>query len=332
MTMLNNHHGSVETFYGNVSELNQSRKTTNDNSQTTNHIYLHPDSSHNEFDDWMRQIGSLLTIASEHANLKPLLELLVAAIEPERIFLLPHPSITQYGIKRGTEIMLVVDDGKIPSRHVFDGFLQLACFRQQPNMLSVHSASVFEQGLQTGHPYYCTHFREKYLVFSGCPYRLPQVTIDNLAEIKTTMERRFDKEITEVVACFETTKTTVNAKQHLSLSVIMLHQSISKLYKVIANTFGNHIPTEIRRLRELENFAARFLPQIFAAFPDKGQLDRLDAISGLHHFVYSEADALLAADLVASTDCLMSVTKEAFRQKYIMLFGEEQVLSIENEK
>src|SRR5690606_9068490 len=79
-----------------------------DDSQTTNHIYLHPGPNQGEFDNWMRKIGSLLQVASEHTALKPVLELITAVFEPQRVFLINHPALPELDVESYTEILVVM--------------------------------------------------------------------------------------------------------------------------------------------------------------------------------------------------------------------------------
>src|SRR5690606_34565321 len=97
---MNNIHGN-QIIYGSKSETNQAT--------TTNHIYLHPGERSGEFERWMREIGGLLQIDREYSSLKPLLDLIVAVLEPRRMFLIPHPAIEKYDVKACVEIILVLE-------------------------------------------------------------------------------------------------------------------------------------------------------------------------------------------------------------------------------
>lgn len=51
--------------YGGVYHNNVNANPTT-NYKTTNHVYLNPNSHPNEFDNWMRQVGTLIQVASEY--------------------------------------------------------------------------------------------------------------------------------------------------------------------------------------------------------------------------------------------------------------------------
>src|SRR3546814_11424249 len=59
--------------------------STHDDSQTTNHIYLHPGPNQGEFDNWMRRIGSLLQVGADYTALRPVLDLIIARTEERRV-------------------------------------------------------------------------------------------------------------------------------------------------------------------------------------------------------------------------------------------------------
>src|SRR3546814_12020317 len=58
--------------------------STHDDSQTTNHIYLHPGPNQGEFDHWMRRIGSLLQVGADYTALRPVLALIIEVFEDRK--------------------------------------------------------------------------------------------------------------------------------------------------------------------------------------------------------------------------------------------------------
>lgn len=167
--------------------------STHDDSQTTNHIYLHPGPNQGEFDNWMRRIGSLLQVASEHTALKPVLELITAIFEPQRLFLINHPALPELDVESYTEILVVMDQSQVTSKKMTKGILDMACFRQQHVLINFETVAKFERAISRGQPHHCLFCGEENLVFSGSPYRLQSPTAETLDELKTELSERLDR-------------------------------------------------------------------------------------------------------------------------------------------
>src|SRR5690606_31285047 len=102
----------------------------NENQSTTNHIYLHPGHQSGEFENWMRKIGGLLQINSEYLQLKPLLDMIIALLEPSRLFLIPHPSIEKFDVKPTIEILLVLNHRQdFNHEKLVERILNVACMK-----------------------------------------------------------------------------------------------------------------------------------------------------------------------------------------------------------
>ena len=123
--------------------------STNATSQTTNHIYLHPGPNQGEFDNWMQQIGSLLQMASEHAALKPAMELITATFEPQRMFLINHPALPELDVAACTEILVVMDEKRITSKKLTKSMLQMACFHQKDVFVNFETTLISKEALRT---------------------------------------------------------------------------------------------------------------------------------------------------------------------------------------
>ncbi len=287
---------------------------TNNNNNTVNHIYLHTGPNQSEFDGWMRQVGSLLHIAAEHTSIKPVLDLLIAAIEPERIFLHSYPGIAEYNIKGGIELILIIDEINYPLNASFS-FVKLSCFKTNNMIVSVHSSCKMEAGLKEGHPYYSTHCREEYLVFSGSRYRLTEATVNSTTELEAEVSNAFHAGINKASELWESANDLEKKASH-NCAALMLHQCAEHVYRTILWSVARRVP-KTHTLEKLERKAAYYMPQILDVIAEKSSLELLDMVyesQTLPHFKIEDV-----CDI-----SILSTTVKNLLQASLIIFNDKQ--------
>ncbi|SHG07170.1 hypothetical protein [Pedobacter caeni] len=293
----------------------QNYAITNQNPCTTNHIFLSPVSNELEYENWTRQIGSLLQIGNQLANLKPILDLLIALVEPERMFLLNHEAITDYDIKASTEIVLVINrEKKLSSDKPLRTISKVACFQNNNVLLSVHSSTKLDGYLTDGHPYYSSHFKEKHLVFSGTMYRLLQTPQEVLTEIKKIAKDVFEKGIEKTQDTLERA-IECEEKNMLNLSALMIHQSLEQIFRTILWTFEHFPFNGTHNLFKLQKHACLYMPQLFGII-DKSSLECLYMAyqsQAMDRFDISEV--LDISILCNKVQTLINIAKDVFVKK-----------------
>lgn len=300
----------------------QNYAITNQNPCTTNHIFLSPASNELEYENWIRQVGSLLQIGNQFANLKPILDLLIALTEPERMFLLNHEAVTDYDIKASTEIVLVINgEKKLSSDKTVRTISKLACFQNNNVLLSVHSSKKIDGYLIDGHPYYSSHLKEKHLVFSGIMYRLLQTPQEKLTEIKTISKNVFEKGIFIAQRNLEMA-IECEKKDRLNLSALMLHQTIEQLYNAILWSFEHYPPYFSHNLFRLQKQVCLYMPQLFGIV-ERFSLKSLNSAyqsQAMVHFDISEIENI--SQLCNDVQTLLNIAKVVFESK-LRLFDSE---------
>ena len=235
--------------------------STHDDSQTTNHIYLHPGPNQGEFDNWMRKIGPLLQVASEHTALKPVLELIIAVFEPQRLFLINHPSLPELDVETYTEILVVMDRSQITSKKMTKGMLEMACLRQSNLVINFETAAKFDRAISNGHPHYCIPCNEETLVFSGSPYRLQSPSIETLDELKTELSEKLDWLFAQ--AGIFLSEADRLKSQSPNVAALMLHHCLEFLYKNVL-VMCTHKFYNTHRLAKLHIKVEKYMPQVSA--------------------------------------------------------------------
>jgi len=315
---------------GGVGTINHGTVNRNQQQTTTNHIYLHPGERSGEFERWMREIGGLLQIDREYSALKPLLDLIVAVLEPDRIFLIPHPAIEKYQVKPYVEIILILDGWEYDldrNEPIVKSILELACMKQSTVVFNIHSGDQWEAEMEDGYLYNVVHCRSKFLVFSGSPYRLEEPEADSLKDFQDNFSSKFNNQV-EITEHFlkkcKALLCEVNVVPDLVFTLFL--SCLKQIYRMVIGALSFDIPSLNRSCKELEEMAVRVLPQL------RGQLsknkdvylnfgsDYLEAhdgeIVGMEHYV----------SYVTELERLFEIAKIAFEQKMIVLFGSNEIV------
>jgi len=316
--MQTNNSGRIDSFINSISKLNQNRNTSNNNSQTTNHIYLHPGPNQGEFDNWMRKIGSLLQVASEHSALKSVLELITAVFEPQRLFLITHSALPELNVESYTEILVVLDENEITSKKITKHTLNLACFRQQRVVVNFETAAKFERAISQGQPHHCLFCNEETLVFSGSPYRLQLPSIETLDEVKTELSEKLDWLFAQADVYLSEANRLKD--QSSNLAALMLHHCLEFLYKNVL-VMCTHKFYNTHRLAKLHAKVEKYMPQVSAKL-SAAAIDVLDKTLVVITTPYYSVDKVWGAEGVfEEVDNALKVAKAVIEKRTEPLFG-----------
>lgn len=317
-------YGRVETLYQGTVNKSQNQTTT------TNHIYLHPGERSGEFERWMREIGGLLQIDREYSALKPLLDLIVAVLEPDRIFLIPHPAIEKYDVKACVEIILVLDGWKPDldrKETMVRGILELACLKQSTIVFNIFPEDQWEEGFEGEHFYYMAHCRPEFLVFSGSPYRLVGADDLSVKNSQKSFSWKFDNRIKDTEQMLRICKTLLCEEEVIpDLGYALISSCLKQIYHLVIGAFLLDVPVLNKSCRELEEMAARVLPQL------RGQIKKdIDAYINwsVADFEDLDEDALRMTRHVPDIlelERLFEIVKIAFAQKMVVLFGSNEIV------
>lgn len=289
--------------------------TTQSTSETVNHIHLHQEAILSEFDTWTRQIGTLLQVASTHASLKPVLDLLVSTIEPERIFLTSYPAIKKYRIKSCVDILLIIDESKMDMANV-KPFVKMVGLKMQDIIITIRSKKEMEDGLANNRFYYVSNCQEAFLIFSGSPYRLSPTSFEYLNVLASVANEVFKAGMTICKELMKIAKAHLNAKQYL-LALMMLRLTIEQVYRTILKAFDEKAPL-FYQLRELQSKASEYLPQVQPVLIGQNILHVLDTASALQTNLIIDNHDDVVQNLYAMVENMINVSTKAFENKLLI--------------
>lgn len=283
--------------------------------QTTNHIHLHPSAVTTEYDIWLKQTGSLLQTAAIHASLQPLLQLLALTVEPERIFLLAYSTTFNNAQRHYTEI-IIITDAETFNEEAVQTFTNIAAFKMQHVNVTVHTIQQMEAGIAANNFYYKTSCREKFLVFSGSPYKLQPIQQEQLQTITSSAKGSFRQGIANTNNLFNTAK---DCKEEAVISLIILRAVIEQLCRTVLYCFGEK-DIFFSSLWQLMQQCIFYLPALQATLPEKKILDALDNVSVYHTNIFSGFDeATSISNLFDMVEAIISNTTQTFESRLLLL-------------
>lgn len=296
--------------------------STHTNSQTTNHIYLHPGLNQREFDNWMRQIGSLLQVAPAYTALKPTLELIIATFAPKRLFLISHAALPEFDVDAYIEILVVMEGNRSTSKQLMKNFLKMACFQQRNVFVNFETAFSLERGISKGHPHYCAFCKEEFLVFSGSPYRLPMPSVETMDELKAELPERFNQLILQSEGFLVEAQRLIE-NQSANLAALMLHQCLEYLYKNILFIYDQDF-YKSHRLGKLQPKVGKFFPQLCTQI-DETTIYLLDSThDSITAPFYDVGEIWNAQGVFKNVECTLKSMRSVFEMRMRLLFGDNK--------
>lgn len=230
--------------------------------RTTNHIYLHPGHHSGEFENWMREIGGLLKINWEYSQLKPLLDMVIALLEPSRLFLIPHPSIEGFDINPTIEIILVLNLRQ-DSNHekLVEKVLNVACMKKSSVVINLFFNDEWDCEIEDEHMFHTSHCRSKFLIFSGSPYRVQEPNQDGLKRVQEIITSRFQDQVIKSKAMLAQIEGLYNEQTSSDLLYGVSSDCIKQFYRMVSMPFLLDLPVLNRSYTELKKMATRIIPQ-----------------------------------------------------------------------
>lgn len=242
---------------------------------TVNHIYLMPD----QYNILAEKITSLAQTASDHIRLKPIVDLLITAISPERIFLINYKGLPQHHIDSYTELLVIIEDDEDVDENQYLSFVKLA-FSQHPDVLiSLGGASEIRGYLQFGSPYHCSHFRNRFQVYSRKRSIISEMDQDQLDKLKSEAEARFQNTFSKAQQLFGVADDFLK-KGNTDLGAFMLYQTLHLLYQSVINAFKGPLP-EAFSVAEYQKLATEYLPIMARNKPFTHLMERLEQACSL---------------------------------------------------
>jgi len=256
----------------------------NCNNPTTNYntnIFIQPDSDSKEIIIWKEKLASILeNVPAEVDTLKPLIQLLVAAISPSKIFLLQHKDTINAPSGRHIDLLMVIASKCALPFTELEPILEIAYLKDQRVCCSLHSEGNLLENLRLGHIFYSLNCIPENLIYDDKAIELRATTPQVIQEIKSISKEKFTRIFDKALHFYE---CALSLHQNHSSQIIafMLHQSIELTCRGMLQCLNGY-DKKTHDIRSLKKYLRRCAPQMNAIFPDgkeeeKHLLDVLEA-------------------------------------------------------
>lgn len=260
----------------------------------------------------LQQQPSLSLVSEKHdgPNIDAALRLIVAAVNPERVFLLGLNPM---------DLLIIMPDKAQRNFKEYENLIEFALLNQEAITFSVlRSADLLKQ-LQTGHLFYSFACISTNIVYdNGTPSNLPPIP-DNLTELKTVAVLKFEPRFKRAESFLDGAKYHYERHER-EIAAFMLQQAAELAFRALILAFtGQDIRThEISVLRRHCNRCAPQLMEIFAKEneSDSQLLRLLDKAykNARYNLDYEISDNQIEL-LIRKVMLLQQKIKEAFNEK-----------------
>ncbi len=211
-----------------------------------------------------RKEGINSAVKSGGESLSSILQLITAAMQPERIFLLSH--------KEGQliDLLIVMPDTSAKPFNYYEAIITTVCCGIAEVSFSLHLSSRLEKQVSEGHPFYRLVCTEDKLVYSAEGTAVPLPSSGSQEEFKAKAQQQFNLGFARSETFFESAKGSLESGD-VATAMFFLHQSAElSLRALIRSLSGNEVKEH--SLGILAKHIRRFSPALAALFaPSQGE-------------------------------------------------------------
>lgn len=191
--------------------------------------------------------------------LAAILQLLVAAIRPERIFLLSWQENTL------VDLLIVVPDTSAKPFSHYETLIETAFCNVPELCFSLIQANTLAQHIEDGHLFYLSACTGEKQVYSSSPLHLPQPAPAKKEEIRTIARQQFGGGMNRAAVFFESAKTWFETNNN-GMALFMLHQAAELAFRAIIIVLIGYEVKE-HKISVLQKHTRRCAPELNTVFP-----------------------------------------------------------------
>jgi len=235
------------------------------NANTT--VFVHPSSNMQEMNRWKENIIAILQqVPSEADALKPLIQFIVAILDPYKIYILKNGGNTSTSPDTYIDLLIIVPDNENILSTELAPVFEIACLKHPRVCCSLHSADKVQAAMARGNIFYTMNCIDKNLVYDDERLSLPVTTNRALRNLKLQAEVAFTLSFKKALFFYQSA-VFIQENHSEPIVAFYLHQSIELTYRSILRSLnGYYKKTHV--IRSLKDLACRCAPQLNAVLPD----------------------------------------------------------------
>ncbi len=216
---------------------------------------------------WQQKLDSICSSLSgrlDRYQLKPLVQLLVAALKPEKIYMAEHQPSGE-GTTHIIDLLIVLTSDKpIPE---LEPLMQIGGLKDERVRCTLYNEQRLLHALEHEHVFYTLHCVPENLVYDNGRKAYPVLSLEQTAALKAGIVRDFSRHLGAVdrfLACAEDTR---REEQQSGLAGFFVHQSVETVYRSLIRVLDGY-DKRCHQIRALQKAVRLCAPQLQSVFPD----------------------------------------------------------------
>lgn len=225
-----------------------------------------------EAKDWKeRLVAALQKVPSKADTIKPMLEFLIATLEPSKIYMLQHNDIGQMKPDRYFDLLIVLPSTS-PSFVDLEPVLEIAYLKDKRVCCSLHNEGSIMEGLKNGRLFYSLNFTPANIIYDKNPTRYPVATSEQLELVREKTKEIFTKGF-EKAKKFYTCAETEFRNENNEIALFMLHQAVQLTCRSILRCLSGHNIKD-HEIKILRKHVRRYAPQLVFIFNEDNEEEK----------------------------------------------------------
>jgi uncharacterized protein len=230
-------------------------------------VFINGHTDTREMNHWKERLNSILEhIPSQADNLKPLIQFIVAAIAPTKIYMLQDRNLATMATGGYIDLLIIISGKSEVSFREMEPVLEMAYLKDQRVSCSLHSEGNLLGGLRNGHVFYSLNCIPENLVYDDKTVTYPITTPEALLDMKNRVQEQFMKTFEKALHFYESA-VSLNQKHPSPIVSFMLHQAVELTYRGILLSLNGY-DKKTHEIRALKKHVRRCSPLLNNIFPD----------------------------------------------------------------
>ena len=234
-------------------------------------IFVHPDVDMQEINKWEEKLMAIVERVSSKANsLKPIIQFIVTAISPAKIYMLEHK--VDLNDLPYIDLFIVISAKTSTSFTELEPILEIAYLKNQRVSCSLHNEGNVLEGLRNGHILYSLNFIPENLVYDDKVLEYPIASSEDLKTVKRNALEKFIgyyEKANDFYGCAK----FLNENRPNSITVFMLHQATELIHRGILMSLNGY-DKKTHEIRVLKKYIRRCAQALNGCFPDVADTDK----------------------------------------------------------
>ena len=220
------------------------------------------------------QIPSTFKKLKKTSESSPIVDLIVAALEPEMIFQVTHPKVLQDTAATYRDLLVVLPDNNGTAFQELEPVVELITAKDVRLSCSLHKSSAIQQALNDGHIYYSLVCLRENLIYQNTTAKVPDLPIGKYAEVVAKAKQEFEVGMAKAHSFYAGAEKYAKSND-LAMAMFMLQQSTELTFRAITlSLYG--IERRTHSIKSLKKLNRRLAPQLNDIFPaDTEEEERL---------------------------------------------------------